>query len=469
MSKKQKKANSQKVENKVEKKVEMKIVPPAPEVENSVEETEVEEVKSVVNVVDIGKLKETLNPQSSGLSPDSQVKLLEMMDRTFRQDKTAATRYHMSQEAIDIINEVNAIGQVAVLMNEIVNGTSNFAVRMRVGTLDNIKKIAPMVGIEIVENALPAPVEGVVEVQSSALKVLEESKKALKKEQKALESKVLEPQDVTTKEELVTALLQFLAKRNDIHVNLQQSISFMREYLRLNAKTDEEVENVRKMSRIDVLNKIIETVEEAPIVMNGLGNFLYMSTSTSKSPISAFCHFRNTTLIKETGEPTMDDAEVADMVKTLVTWSCNIKKRNAQKEIAEIEKNIEVLSKDKKKNEKAITEQNAKIETQKNNIKHFDEVIEYVNNPSETFVIELIPNYEKKEVIYVKTFNVIVSSYIHDVDLKKVKLDSLKKNVEMRAGVITNLFRNPLSQMINYNESLITDIEMIDEESEKTK
>ena len=111
MSNKQKKANSQKVVNKVEKKVEMKIVPPAPETkeETKVEEAKVEEVKPAINVIDTGQLKENLNPQTSGLSPDKQVDLLAMMDRTFRQDKNAAVRYHMSQEAIDMINEVSAM------------------------------------------------------------------------------------------------------------------------------------------------------------------------------------------------------------------------------------------------------------------------------------------------------------------------------------------------------------------------
>ena len=404
MSNKQKKANSQKVVNKVEKKVEMKIVPPAPETkeETKVEEAKVEEVKPAINVIDTGQLKENLNPQTSGLSPDKQVDLLAMMDRTFRQDKNAAVRYHMSQEAIDMINEVSAIGQVAVLMNEVVNGTSNFAVRMRVGTLDNIRKIAPMVGVEIVENALPAPVDGVVEVQSKALKVSEEAKKALKAEKKAAESKVLDPKDVKTKEELTTALLQFLSKRNNIHENIQQAIAFMREYKNVNA-TDETREAVKQLTRIELLKEVVATVEEAPIVLSGIGNFLYTTTSTSKSPISAFCHFRNTTLIKETGEPTLDDAEVADYVKILVTWACEIKKRQATAEIKKIEDNLKVLQKDKKNNKVAIAEQEKKIETQKNNIVHFDDVIDYVTNASEEFVTRLIPEYEKKEMMFVKT------------------------------------------------------------------
>ena len=69
--------------------------------------------------------------------------------------------------------------------------------------------------------------------------------------------------------------------------------------------------------------------------------------------------------------------------------------------------------------------------------------------------------------MFVKTFNVIASSYYSDEEVKQAKLASLKKNVEQRAGIITNLFRSPLSQMINYSESNITELEKVESEPEK--
>ena len=476
MSKKEKKVKNLKVE----KKPEMKIVPPAPEVkkdlkyekeEAKVEESEAQTPKeeapaSPIKVIDVSKLESQMKSQTSGLSTDGQVTLLNMMHETFRKDPHAAKRYHMSQEAVDKINEMNAIGQITVLANEVVNGSSSFAINMRKSTLEHIKAIAPTVGIVINEKMLPAPKEDMVEVPSQAIEVSKETEKALKKEQKAMESKVMEPKDVTSKEELVVALLQFLSKRNNIHENIQQAIAFMREYKRLNA-TEETKEAVNKMTRIELLREIVDVVEEAPIVLSGIGNFLYTTTSTSKSPVQAFCHLRNTTLIKETGEPTMDDAEVADIVKILVTWACEIKKRHAAAEIKKIEDNIKVLKKDEKNNKVAIAEQEKKIETQKNNIAHFDDVIDYVTNASEEFVARVLTEYDKKELMFVKTFNTIANSYYGNTDLKQVKLDSLKKNVEQRAGIITNMFRSPLSQMINYSESNITELELVESEPEK--
>ena len=51
-----------------------------------------------------------------------------------------------------------------------------------------------------------------------------------------------------------------------------------------------------------------------------------------------------------------------------------------------------------------------------------------------------------------------------------VKQDSLLNNMKMQAGVITNLFRSPLSQMINYNQSEIPELQfMKDGETEKPK
>ena len=472
MSKKQKKVNKNlKVETKATEKkneeskvVNMKIVPPAPETpkeESEKKEEKVDIKKGDIKVIDVSNLEQKMATSTNGLDRNHQVDLLKMMHETFRLDKDAAARYGMSQEAVEEINRLNAIGQVTVLANEVVNGGSDFAVRMRLENLNRIKEIASTIGVKIIENALPAPVEGVVEVPSKAIKVSTETKKALKAEQKAEDSEVLDPKSIKTKEELVTALVQFLAKRSNIHESIQQAISFYREYLLINA---EDTEEVKKMTHIELLNKIIDVVESAPIVMNGIGNFLYSATSCFKSPISSFCQFRNTTLIKGTGEPTMDDAEVADIVKTLIIWACRVKKRAAETSIVEINKNLEVLKKDANKNSAAIKEQEEKIETQNSNIKHFADVEGYVTDAPAEFLTNFLENYDKKEPAYMKTFNAIVSTMYPKVNLDEIKKDSLKKNVEQYAGIITNMFRSPLSQMINYNRSNITELEKIESE-----
>ena len=45
------------------------------------------------------------------------------------------------------------------------------------------------------------------------------------------------------------------------------------------------------MAVVVALSPGADIVVEAPIVIGGIGNFMYTSTAYSKSPISAFCHF----------------------------------------------------------------------------------------------------------------------------------------------------------------------------------
>nr|DAQ57702.1 MAG TPA: hypothetical protein [Crassvirales sp.] len=430
--------------------------PTAPKVE--------EKKESRINVIDIGSFTEiTKQNSANGLSPDRQVDLLKMMHETFRTDPHAAEKYNMSNEAIDKINRISAIGQIAVLANEVTLSNNPFAIRMRVSTLEEIKEIAPMVGVNIVENLLPAPdAEGNVEVPSTAIEVSKETKEQIKKENEVQnkEEQSFDPTKIKTKDELKEALLFYLSKRDKIFENVQRAISFYGAYLKIQAKDNkEELELINQKSRVDLLKEISELLVNAPIVINGIGNFMYGVTSLSKSPVSAFCSFRNATFDKKTGKPAVDDQFVADVTSIFIIWSCNAKKLAAVKEIEEINKNLKVLKKDEKKNKVAIDEQNKRIEVQENAIKHFDEVISIAKSPSVDFVNNLMQGVADKDPMYIKAFNSIVGSYYSDIELDTVKLDSLRKNVEQRAGIITNLFRDPLSQLVEYKGSNITKLE----------
>ena len=117
------------------------------------------------------------------------------------------------------------------------------------------------------------------------------------------------------------------------------------------------------MTRIQLLHELIELVGEAPLVMNGIGSFLYTVTSTTKSPVPAFCHLKNTVADRTTGKCEYDDQFIADVVREIVIWKANLKKEENEKSIEAVKKNLEVLKKDSKKNEKAIKDQEERIET----------------------------------------------------------------------------------------------------------
>ena len=88
------------------------------------------EVKSSINVIDMGKFTESTRQNTAGgMDPNRQVDLMKMMHETFRIDPDAAAKYGMVPDAVDKINRITAIGQVALLANEIAFAQNPFAIR----------------------------------------------------------------------------------------------------------------------------------------------------------------------------------------------------------------------------------------------------------------------------------------------------------------------------------------------------
>ena len=450
----------------------------APIVENPV----IEEVKedapkkeSVVNVVDLGKLSEQmLNRTAGGLDPNHQVDLLKMAHETFRMDPEAAKRYGMSDEAVEKINHITAIGQVAVLTNEIIYAENPFAITMRQSQLQLMSEAAQEIGVTIDQKMLPAPdKDGNIQVPSTAVKVSAQTKKKIQKENTIINSK--EPDMDVTKmndENLKDALVYLLSKRVSVFDNIQRAISLYVAYKNFVASKaenkDKQLAEIAKLTRVDLLNEIVDIVKEAPIVVGGIGNFMYSVTNGTKSPISAFCHFRNTAVNRQTGVATVDDQFIADLTRCLIIWAQKIKLDDNNKSIEAVKKNLEVLKKDEKKNAEAIEDQNKRLETLNNNIAYINKTVEYVTNPESDIVDGLIDAYNQNDIAAKRIFKAIVDSYYHDIDVKTVKQDLLKKNVQQYAGVITNMFRDPLSQLLEYKEANIVELEYIPTRSDET-
>ena len=209
-------------------------------------------------------------------------------------------------------------------------------------------------------------------------------------------------------------------------------------------------------------------MKEAPIVVGGIGNFMYSVTNGTKSPISAFCHFRNTAINRQTGITTVDDQFIADLTRCLVIWAQKLKLDDNNKSIEAVKKNLEVLKKDEKKNAAAIEDQNKRLETLNNNVAYINKTVEYVTNPGCDVVDGLIDAYNQNDIAAKRIFKAIVDSYYHDIDVKTVKQDLLKKNVQQYAGIITNMFRDPLSQLLEYKEANIVELEYIPTRSDET-
>ena len=441
-----------------------KKAPAAPAAQST--EKKPEKKAEVLDMTNFVKSVQTTSVE--GLDPNRRVDLLRMLHETFRMDVNAAERYHMSPETIAKINEISAIGQIAALACEVTYAKNPFAVRMNLSQLEAIKEVGTAVGVSIDTKALPAPDEsGAVEISSEAIKVDKETKEKIKAEEEIREVSVeLDPNKIENEEQLILAIKQIMVTRENVFQKINESLNFYQAYRKIQASRSDDknaLEKENKVSRIDLLRDMAKLVGDCPLVMQGVGRYMYQVTATSKSPITAFCMFRNTTKNRKTGAYALSDEEIAEYVRTLVEWTTDLKIAKEEQRIDELKKNLEVLKKDEKKNEKGIKDTEEKIETATRNIQHFKDVISYVACPTNEVPANFIENYLAKDTTAIRTFKAITDSYYDDIVIKEMKQDGIRHNVEQLAGIITNMFRDPTARLEEYSEANLVDLEPIPE------
>ena len=447
---------------------------------------ETAEKKSQVSVIQLGDLDKLAQTRAlSGLDPNHTVDLLKMMHETYRLDPTAAEKLHISQDSVDKINRITAIGQVAILTNEIMIAQTPFAVAMRVTQLEAIKEVAPMLGVTIDTKALPAPkADGTIELPSNAVKVSKEAEKAVKEEQAAAAEKVeLDPTKINDEQSLKKSLLNILVKGNgseNLYDKISAAINFYDAYLGIQAGKAEDPDAARaalkEKSRIDFLSEIAHLLGKCTFTIGGIAKFMYENTERTKNPVVAFCTLRSASLNKKTGMPQIEDQMVADIVKVLIRWFADTEITITKEVIAGFERDIEILKKDEKKNAKGIEDGKKKIENAKNHILDVEKVVNYVNVPDREIIDNFSTNYTDNKSEGFKLARMIGSkildTYYNGVAVKDVKMDSLVYNLQQYMGVITNMFLPPLSRITDYSEANITELEKatpVSDSDEKTK
>lgn len=422
-----------------------------------------------VEVLDMTKLMQNMTHTAvEGLDPNRRVDLLKMMHETFRVDPSATQRYNMSQETVDKINAITAIGQVAALACEITTAKNPFAIRMSKAQLEAIVEVGNEVGVNIDVKALPAPTaDGTITVQSENIKVSKEAQKKIKEEHKLeKDAPELDPTKITTNEGLVNALTYILSNRLNGYEKISHSINFYKSWLKIQASKaenkDEQIKKIDEMTNAHLLEEISERVSTCPYVLNGMAHYMHTTTAVSKSPISAFAMFRNATKNKKTGVPAIDDTVIADYVKVLVKWVAKSNIKLANEKIETYKKDIDLLSKDAKANEKAIESAKEKIAGIEKSIEYNNNTIALISNPESTVPDTLIEKYKAKDADARRIFKAIVDTYYPGIDLKSVKISDVYHNVEQYAGIITNMFKEPLEKFDNYAEANIVELTKID-------
>lgn len=437
------------------------------------QETDKQSQISVIQLGDLDKLAQTR--ALSGLDPNHTVDLLKMMHETYRLDPAAAQKLNISQDSVDKINRITAIGQVAILTNEIMIAQTPFAVAMRVTQLEAIKEVAPMLGVTIDTKALPAPkADGTIELPSEAVKVSKEAQKAVKEEQAAAAEKVeLDPTKIEKEEDLKKSLLNILVKGNgseNLYDKIVTAINFYEAYLGIQAGKSEDPEAARaaikKKTRADFLLDISHLLGKCTFTIGGIAKFMYENTERTQSPVVAFCTLRDASLNKKTGMPQIEDQMVADIVKVLIRWYADTEIAITNESIANMEKDLEVLKKDEKKNAKGIESGNNVIKNAKKHIADVENVVTFVNMPSRDVVDNFPANYTNNKAEGFKLARMIgskiMNSYYGGIKPSTVKPDCLVHNLQQYMGVITNMFLPPLNRIMDYSEANIGELEKVE-------
>ena len=305
--------------------------------------------------------------------------------------------------------------------------------------------------------------------------VVEKKKKEIEDAKKAVTT--TDPTKIENEEQLKNALLALLISvKDDPDKRIQRAINFYQSYLKIQANKLEnedekkaEMERINAIARIDLLKTITEVVGDSPFVFGGIGKLYCGHMAQTGSPIFPFCRHRQAATNNKTGAMDHDDQFIADIVKTIVTWTCNSVINGANKTIAEQKRAIEKRKGDashKKAAETVIKAQEEKIANQQ-------ELLNIINNPSFDIVDNLKENYKSEDEnsdgykSARRLVRNIMDTYYRGIDVNTVDEDSLLHNCAQRGGVILNLFRGPLDKNNNYSEANLSELVIVEKPAEE--
>lgn len=433
------------------------------------------------------KTAESVMNPSDHLDANHRVELLGIATEIFKKDPKAAEHTGFSQEAVNTINKITATMTVQSLAMEAIVCKENFTMMLPVDQLKEIEAVCAErgIGIKFDTKMLPAPDEnGIVKVPSKALTMDKETKKAAVEEATIVEElPELDPSKINSDEALRKALIYTLA---DTKTNarpydrLNAAIDLFKSYLYFHESDEKKKEEISKAERANLLHDMIVKVGSCPFSINGFAKILYNSVATTKTPIEAFCMFRNASVTKDgslkdkNNVPDIDDATVALFVKNVVTWTAESQIEEVKLCIEGVKQGIEILKKNKKQNKTAIEKEEAKIKDYEATIEAHKDVISLVSSPSsdiaDTFKEAFVDKEHEGFKNARRTCSNILKTYFPQIEsYKEIKEESLLHNIQQYIGVIVNFFRGPGEQLPTYKEAYITDFEMKEKESEEEK
>lgn len=468
MSKKNKKNNKVVTPPVVNTKPEENEVKTSPEAQVENDEQKVEQTPTPEPEVKIPMappqldlpLMPSTDVQANGLDPNHQVDLIRMTHEYFKNSPDLIQKFDISQGVVDNMNHVNMIAIAAAWANEMTFSKTPFAGKLRTAVLPEMASALKELGIKADKIlALPSSSDGTTTVTSKDIQIPKTVKDQMKAENKLQQEEIeLDPTKIHNKTEVFKTVQYLLTNKGAVYSNIKAAVNFYRSWLLIQAKDDQaEKDRINARTVKDIILDIANFTNACPFVLKGVGGYLLRLTMTHNSIVPAFCIMRNTARDKVTGKTTCDEQEIADICYAVVNWAANAR-------ISEKKKNIEVLSADKKRNKEAIDGVNA-------DIKAIEDVISMLDNPNSDFADNVLDNLKSDDAIVVKhaqeAFGIITKCYYPSTDLRK-RYTNLADNVKQLAGIITNLFRDPMSPLSNFNIANL-DQELIEAPKEEEK
>lgn len=462
MSKKKNTVETAKRKDQVQKK-EVKAPKAAPEVKEekkvdekkTVEEKKPEQKSTQISVIETDELFKKLQGKlGDDLDRNHQVDLLNLSALYFKKDPNAEEKY--GKTVVDNMNAATASGIIIVMSNEAAFGTSPFAVRIRKQCLPMLKEASAAMGIPFDDKLLPAPdKDGVVEVPTTAVKPSGKTKKQLLHEKEISENipeldvnKILESENPT--DSIKSALEYYFTLRNgrSMHESILEAINLIKNFRVAQAKkegNEDIAASLESYSTGNWINDIFELISPT-LLYKGIGSGLVNAATTTETVIHPFIILRDIFKDKKTGDSALSDSDIAVIARSIAIWVAKNNIKNNEKEIAKLD-----AKKDKKQ-----------IDAYKNANANYQKVIDMFTDPSFDFVDNMAENLvngepaEKSRAVKIAS-KIGLSYYGKAVSIKQYK--NLAANLQQYAGIITNLFCDPLSQNSKYSISNLTELE----------
>lgn len=276
-----------------------------------------------------------------------------------------------------------------------------------------------------------------------------------KKKEVAIEKKnpTTDPTKIENETQLKEALQMLLMNMKETpDARIQNAVAFYQSYLEIQAQKaenkDAEIERIKGLSRPVLLKQISELLGNCTYALEGMGKLFSKAALESGSPVVPFKMYK-------TASKGTSDEIAAEMVRTLVVWTSESRMKNCQDYIA-------MASNDKTK--KDDEKRKANIREAENSIEECKTAIAIVTNPSFDSVNNLIENYSSADVqsddyrIAHRIVSNVKDLYYKKIDVAKVGMSAFLHNCQQYAGIITNLFCDPLSKSKNYDVTNIVEL-----------